>query len=150
MPNSEMPNKSLCSNTAWITIRAIDLSYGVGGLTRGLEEAGIDVALGIDIDPACEHPYTANNEASFLLKSVEDVTASDIGNVLNDAPFTLLAGCAPCQPFLDLQPRKASPIRRPMDSIGAFLPPCSGNPAPSRDDGRTFLAWGVRACSRTS
>ena len=70
-----------------------------GGLTRGLENAGIDVRLGIDIDPACEYPYTENNDASFLLKSVEDITAEDFSDAFDNAPFKLLAGCAPCQPF---------------------------------------------------
>ena len=43
-------------------IRAVDLFCGVGGLTRGMEDAGIDVRLDIDVDPACEYPYAENNE----------------------------------------------------------------------------------------
>ncbi len=80
-------------------IRSVDLFCGAGGLTRGLEAAGINVGLGIDIDPACEYPYTANNKASFLLKSVEEITSADFSEFFDDAPFKLLAGCAPCQPF---------------------------------------------------
>ena len=81
------------------SIRSVELFCGAGGLTKGLETAGIDVGLGIDVDPACEYPYTTNNKASFLLKSVEDVTAADFSEVFGDSPFKLLAGCAPCQPF---------------------------------------------------
>jgi DNA (cytosine-5)-methyltransferase 1 len=55
-------------------IKAVDLSCGAGGLTRGLEAASIDVVIGVDIDPACEYPYTANNGASFLLKPVEKIS----------------------------------------------------------------------------
>ncbi len=80
-------------------ICGVDLFCGVGGLTRGLEMAGIDVQLGIDIDPACEYPYTENNAASFLLKRVDEVTVNDISNSFDNAQFRLLAGCAPCQPF---------------------------------------------------
>jgi DNA (cytosine-5)-methyltransferase 1 len=80
-------------------IIAVDLFCGAGGLTRGLEKAGINVALGIDIDPACKYPYTANNNASFLLKSVEDVTASDLNKMYDGSSLKLLAGCAPCQTF---------------------------------------------------
>ena len=47
-------------------IVAVDLFCGVGGLTRGLIDSGISVRLGIDIDPQCEFPYTANNEAKFF------------------------------------------------------------------------------------
>ena len=81
------------------SICATDLFCGVGGLTRGLELAGISVELGIDIDPACEFPFTANNRAAFLLKSVEEVASVDVSTAFGDAPFKLLAGCAPCQPF---------------------------------------------------
>ena len=90
-------------------IRGVDLYCGVGGLTRGLEDAGIEVGLGIDVDPACEYPYTANNNASFLLKSVEDITTADFSHVFEDAPFKLLAGCAPCQPFSTYSQRWSRP-----------------------------------------
>jgi DNA (cytosine-5)-methyltransferase 1 len=80
-------------------IAAIDLFCGVGGLTKGLENAGVDVRLGVDIDPACEYAYRANNRAAFLLRSVEDLDADELTEVTAEASFRLLAGCAPCQPF---------------------------------------------------
>lgn len=70
-----------------------------GGLTRGLEKAGIEVKVGIDIDPACEYPYKANNSAEFLLKSVVRTSASDLRLRRKPRTRRLLAGCAPCQPF---------------------------------------------------
>lgn len=82
-----------------VKIKAIDLFCGAGGLTRGLENVGIEVVKGIDIDPACEYPYTKNNNAAFVLKSVEEVTAPEFSKDLAGAAYTLLAGCAPCQPF---------------------------------------------------
>ena len=80
-------------------ITAIDLFCGAGGLTKGLEQAGIDVLLGIDIDPACEYPYTANNRASFLLKQVEELDPDELLDVYPKKSIGLLAGCAPCQTF---------------------------------------------------
>jgi len=80
-------------------IQAVDLFCGVGGLTRGLIDAGIDVRLGIDIDPACEYPYTANNNAAFLLQSVGDVDAPTLAKCYTPKATRLLAGCAPCQTF---------------------------------------------------
>ncbi len=80
-------------------ICAVDLFCGVGGLTNGLENAGIDVRLGIDVDPACEFPYTANNNAKFLPKSVEDVGSLEIETAFRKDCLRLLAGCAPCQTF---------------------------------------------------
>ncbi len=80
-------------------IRAVDLFCGAGGLTNGLESAGIDVSLGIDVDPACKFPFEANNRASFLLKSVSDVSGAEIRAALKGGDLKLLAGCAPCQTF---------------------------------------------------
>jgi DNA (cytosine-5)-methyltransferase 1 len=78
-------------------IVAVDLFCGVGGLTNGLAKAGIDVRLGVDIDPACEYPYTANNDAKFLRKSVVDLAPEELA--FGAKGLKLLAGCAPCQPF---------------------------------------------------
>ena len=93
------PKRFITASAVADGIVAVDLFCGAGGLTKGLEKAGIDVALGIDIDPACEFPYAANNKAKFLLKSVKELRATDLKKAYGDATFTLLAGCAPCQPF---------------------------------------------------
>lgn len=80
-------------------IVAIDLFCGVGGLTHGLENAGIEVRLGIDIDPACCYPYETNNRAKFLPKSVDEIKAEDMLSVFPEKGIRLIAGCAPCQTF---------------------------------------------------
>lgn len=80
-------------------ISAVDLFCGAGGLTYGLEKAGVSVKLGVDIDPACREPYVANNRAAFLQADVDALGASDLSEALAGAKITLLAGCAPCQPF---------------------------------------------------
>lgn len=81
------------------TIYGVDLFCGVGGLTHGLRLSGIDVRLGVDIDPACEYPYVSNNDADFLLKSVEHIDGLELLSHFPEDGFTLLAGCAPCQTF---------------------------------------------------
>lgn len=40
---------------------AIDLFCGVGGLTKGLEQAGINVVAGIDFEASCQYAYEENN-----------------------------------------------------------------------------------------
>ncbi|MGG1940441.1 DNA cytosine methyltransferase [Paenibacillus polymyxa] len=80
-------------------IYAVDLFCGAGGLTKGLENEGIDVRLGIDIDPACEYPYTENTNSKFLLKDVEKLTSDELSKHLRKNGIKLLAGCAPCQTF---------------------------------------------------
>ena len=69
---------------------------------------GIKVELGVDSDPDCEYPYTRNNNSSFLLKSIADITVSDLAESFRGAPLKLLAGCAPCQPFSTYTQAKAS------------------------------------------
>jgi DNA (cytosine-5)-methyltransferase 1 len=80
-------------------ISAVDLFCGVGGLTHGLSQAKIDVRLGVDIDPASQHPFEMNNDAAFLLADVSMLEATTITQGFVPGTTTLLAGCAPCQPF---------------------------------------------------
>ncbi|MBL4801876.1 MAG: DNA cytosine methyltransferase [Emcibacter sp.] len=80
-------------------IVAVDLFCGVGGLTHGLAQAGVNVRLGVDLDPACRFPIEANNSTEFLAADVANLTPSDILSAFGDSKISLLAGCAPCQPF---------------------------------------------------
>ena len=80
-------------------VYAVDLFCGAGGLTKGLCQAGIEVTLGVDIDPACKYAYTANNTARFLRKAVEDLEPRELQVAFPKRGTRLLAGCAPCQTF---------------------------------------------------
>lgn len=80
-------------------IVGVDLFCGVGGLTHGLVRGGVHVAAGIDVDPSCKYPFEANNPAFFLERDVAKVTPEEIVQYYEGADYTLLAGCAPCQPF---------------------------------------------------
>ena len=73
-------------------ITAVDLFCGAGGLSNGLKKAGINVSLGIDVDPACEYPFSFNNGAEFLLKSVEELNAEELEGSFKENAFRLLAG----------------------------------------------------------
>ncbi len=80
-------------------IYAVDLFCGVGGLTYGLEKSGISVRLGVDINSDCCHPIETNTHAKFLKADVASLSHTIISKALSGGAFTLLAGCAPCQPF---------------------------------------------------
>jgi len=80
-------------------IVGVDLFCGVGGLTHGLTKAGVTVRLGVDLDPACRYPMETNNDCKFLEADVGSLLPSDVQTAFGDAQVTLLAGCAPCQPF---------------------------------------------------
>src|SRR6266436_8539080 len=81
-------------------IKGVDLFCGVGGLTYGLTQAGISIVAGIDLDDECRFPYEMNNPADFYLEDIELLVAAQVRKWLgDDGSTTLLAGCAPCQPF---------------------------------------------------
>jgi len=80
-------------------VSCVDLFCGAGGLTHGFVLEGIPVAVGIDLDSACRFPYEANNQARFVEQDISKITAADLRRFFGDADLTILAGCAPCQPF---------------------------------------------------
>jgi len=80
-------------------INAIDLFCGAGGLSYGLQQAGVNVVAGVDIDSDCEYVYSRNIKAPFLLKDIREISVEDINSLYPKNGYRLLAGCAPCQPF---------------------------------------------------
>jgi DNA (cytosine-5)-methyltransferase 1 len=81
-------------------IVAIDLFCGAGGLTRGLLDAGVEVASGYDVDKACRYPYEHNNPpAVFKKRSVASLTGKHLAAQYPPNCWRVLVGCAPCQPF---------------------------------------------------
>ena len=81
------------------TTKVIDLFCGAGGLTCGLEAAGLAVAEGVDADEKCRYPYEANTSARFVRRDIRRYGADDIREAWGDAEHKVLVGCAPCQPF---------------------------------------------------
>lgn len=78
---------------------AIDLFCGIGGLTKGLSLAGIDVLAGFDIDESCQFAYEANNAAEFICEDVTNIEGAELNQMYPDNVVRALVGCAPCQPF---------------------------------------------------
>lgn len=72
---------------------------GAGGLSLGLQQAGIEVVAGFDFDEACRYAYETNIGAEFVHADIAEVTPEQLLEAWGDAPVRLLAGCAPCQPF---------------------------------------------------
>lgn len=82
-------------------ICALDLFCGAGGLTTGLEFAGISVTAAIDVDPACRAPIIENHtETEFVCADIKDVSKSMLLSLYpSDADIRVLCACSPCQPF---------------------------------------------------
>ena len=77
----------------------VDLFCGAGGLTHGLEAAGLAVVEGVDADGRCRHAYEANTASRFVERDVLDYHAEDVRRAWNGADYKILVGCAPCQSF---------------------------------------------------
>ena len=80
-------------------ISAVDLFCGIGGLTHGLEMAGIPVTAGLDVENSCRFAYEENNHAQFYLRDITKVSSDELRNFFIPNTTRILVGCAPCQPF---------------------------------------------------
>ena len=83
-----------------LPISAVDMFCGVGGLTYGLQQAGINVVAGLDIDETCKYSFEENNsDATFISKDIGKFTSAELSKLYPKDSIKLLVGCAPCQPF---------------------------------------------------
>jgi DNA (cytosine-5)-methyltransferase 1 len=78
----------------------VDLFCGVGGLTHGLRNAGLNVVAGVDVNATCKYAYETNNAGAIFIESdVAEIPSEIIGEYYGDNDIKVLVGCAPCQPF---------------------------------------------------
>lgn len=94
---------------AVMKVTAVDLFCGSGGLSYGLQEAGISVVKGVDKDPDAKHAYEANVDAEFRQMDVQAL-AQDPEPIKRwypwDTDVRVLAACAPCQPYSTMSHQK--------------------------------------------
>lgn len=88
-----------------MSISAIDLFCGIGGLTRGIEDSGISVKAGFDLDESCRYAYEHNNKSTFIQCDIGSLCADTINNYYEESDVKVIVGCAPCQPFSSCTPR---------------------------------------------
>lgn len=82
-------------------IKAIDFFCGGGGMSYGMQQAGVKILAGIDFEPACRKTYEANIKgAKFIEADVFELNEKQLQRELkiqqNDDNL-LLIGCSPCQ-----------------------------------------------------
>ncbi|HHA1826598.1 TPA: DNA cytosine methyltransferase [Enterobacter hormaechei subsp. xiangfangensis] len=85
-----------------MTLTAIDLFCGAGGLTCGLKMAGFEVKLGVELEHVAAETYRMNHPDHPLYEAdIRTLNPHEIMNELNIKPgeLDLLAGCPPCQGF---------------------------------------------------
>jgi DNA (cytosine-5)-methyltransferase 1 len=80
-----------------MTLKAIDLFCGAGGLSRGLSEAGFEIVAAVDSWEAALRTYRANFPAHRALAVDASALTADLLNT--SSGLDLIAGGPPCQGF---------------------------------------------------
>jgi DNA (cytosine-5)-methyltransferase 1 len=79
---------------------AADLFCGAGGLSLGLQEAGFDVMVGVDIDSYALKSHAASTGGLHLNWDLADpLKVDELSELLQQLDVSLIAGGPPCQPF---------------------------------------------------
>jgi len=109
-------------------LEVVDLFCGAGGMSLGLQQAGMKPRLGIDLSPSCAATFRRNFPKAFALASdVADAKAEDILAHVRSKENLVLAGCPPCQLFSQLHRtrRPLGPeIRSYLNLVEALSPRC--------------------------
>jgi len=96
-------------------LKAIDFFCGAGGMSYGLEKAGIRVLAGIDNDRECRETYEANiSGARFITHDITTLSAPELGlrlDLKQDDPSLVFAGCSPCQYWSKIRTEKTKSER---------------------------------------
>ncbi|GGA02650.1 restriction endonuclease subunit M [Blastomonas marina] len=85
----------------------VDLFCGVGALSHGLKLAGCKILAGYDTDERCKFAFETNNGGEFIKRDVGKMSAYEIMSHYSGEAPSVLAGCAPCQPFSTYKQRYA-------------------------------------------
>ena len=97
----------LTSTVAWqregvtVTLKAISLFTGIGGLDFGFEAAGYETRVALDFDPVACATVRLNRAWPVLEGPIADVSSAAIIKAAGLAPgeADILIGGPPCQPF---------------------------------------------------
>ena len=92
-------------------LKAVDFFCSGGGVSFGLQQAGINVIAGIDFNPECKETYEANiKNAKYILADVEKLKEKDLSKEIkikkNDNNL-ILVGCSPCQYWTIIRTNKS-------------------------------------------
>jgi DNA (cytosine-5)-methyltransferase 1 len=98
---SSSKSNSVSNNSADKRIKAVDFFCSGGGMSYGMQQAGIEILAGVDFDLSCKETYKANiTGAEFIHADVFDLKEKKLAKQLslkkNDDNL-LLIGCSPCQ-----------------------------------------------------
>lgn len=98
-----------------MSVQVVDLFCGVGGLTQGLLQAGLEVVGGFDIDETCRYTYETNNKIPFYKANIKEMSGEEIIACYDKDSTKILVGCAPCQPFSNMSFKRFKNTSRDED-----------------------------------
>ena len=79
-------------------LQAIDLFSGCGGLSVGLESAGIKVSYAVELDPKIANSYEENHKNTTMInKNIREISDDEFKKIGKN--INIVAGCPPCQGF---------------------------------------------------
>ena len=99
-----------------------DFFSGCGGTSRGMQDAGMTIRFGLDLDPDAKLTYQTNyKDAEFVCGDIRDISTNDlIPYIERRCGRPLVFGaCAPCQPF-SKQSRTKHGVDTRRDLLGEF------------------------------
>lgn len=106
-------------------IKVFDFFSGCGGTSCGFQQAGMEIVMGLDIDPDAALTYRTNfPRAKFIETDIRNLSADALAPMLLDRSQPILfCGCAPCQPFSkqNLQKDVNDPRRSLLTEFGRFV-----------------------------
>jgi DNA (cytosine-5)-methyltransferase 1 len=109
---------------------AVDLFAGAGGISLGLHDAGYEVRLASDFDPACSRTYRTNFPSTrFIEGDIRSISSQEFLDEVRLKPRTLdlLIGGPPCQGFSIIGAREVDDPRnnlfREFLRVGEVLKP---------------------------
>ena len=90
----------LSSHSLLNTMTGIDLFAGVGGMSTGAIQAGIDVALAVECDKNAATAYRRNHPGCDVFsEDIRHLSADKLKSVPRDSAGTIVFGGPPCQGF---------------------------------------------------
>ncbi|AWI51127.1 DNA (cytosine-5-)-methyltransferase [Actinobacillus porcitonsillarum] len=82
-------------------LKAVDFFCGGGGMSYGMQEAGIKVLAGIDYEISCKETYEANiKDSKFIHADVFKLKENELEEAIaitKEDNNLILIGCSPCQ-----------------------------------------------------
>lgn len=111
------------------TLNVLDLFCGCGGLSKGFEEAGYNILIGVDFEQSALNTYNANhkNAKGIRLDLSEPESFDIIDKELNGQPVDVIIGGPPCQGFSLTGPRNFDDKRNKLylamiETVKRYLP----------------------------